>query len=372
LCFVVGVVMLSCAAHAEPGPGAEAAGVVALSSFAEAAVAGDIKFDTEETPVCELELFGREDTAKDMMEPEDDAEEDDGRSGEDDIDDQLQALGDDIGSLVQSQSQLSGEACGLLEKGADVDKDGNTPLMIVASKGKISKVKKELAKGVEVNAQNNDGDTALLIAVKGTGKERLDVVNELLATEGVDVNIKNNNHDTALMLATRQGFDDNIVNNNHDIVKALLATEGVDVNIVNDNHDTALLIAAREGRPDGFNWRDLGPRGQLPVRSYSGLLSIVTQLLAKGAKVNAQNKVGTTALMYATYAQNKAGTTGWDRIVKVLLGNSADTELINGNGMTALGMVTGRKTTWTTLELLLEAKLDSIEERVNQLENVGD
>jgi len=42
LCFVVGVVMLSCAAHAEPGPSTEAAGMVALSSFAKVAVAGEI------------------------------------------------------------------------------------------------------------------------------------------------------------------------------------------------------------------------------------------------------------------------------------------------------------------------------------------
>jgi len=308
--------------------------VVALSSFAEAAVAGEIpallgaeaaeppsvggspatrelqtvlskpsgdptgqpatsspniKFDNEETPVCEreLELFGREDTAKDMMEPEDDAEEDDGRSGEDDIDDQLQALGDDIGSLVQSQSQLSGE-------------DGNTPLMIAASNRKLSSVKKNLAKGDKVNAQNNDGDTALLLAIKFSGGTQ-NVIQELLATEGVDVNIKNNNHDTALMLASKPGYT-----------------------------------------------------------------NTVGALLAKGAKVNAQDKVGTTALMYAALG-------GWDYIVKGLLSYSADTDIINSNGRTALSSSMRCKTTTrTALELLLEAKLDSIEKRVNQLENVGD
>jgi len=65
-----------------------------------------------------------------------------------------------------------------------------------AKSGEYANVEILVEKGVDVNAQDNDGDTALMTASRGG---YLDVV-QLLIDAGVDVNAKNDSGETALSL----------------------------------------------------------------------------------------------------------------------------------------------------------------------------
>ena len=74
-------------------------------------------------------------------------------------------------------------------------------LFSAASGGDAAAVQALLAKGAELNAKNNDGVTALIVA---SGNGHLDVVQALLA-KGADVNAKDNNGWTALDAAAAGG-----------------------------------------------------------------------------------------------------------------------------------------------------------------------
>ena len=99
----------------------------------------------------------------------------------------------------------------LLSNGAEVnakDNNGWTALMVAAGQGYIIKnVQVLLANGAEVNAKNNGGVTALMVA---TGKGHTEAVQVLLAN-GAEVNAKSNKGATALMIAEVKGHTE-IVN----------------------------------------------------------------------------------------------------------------------------------------------------------------
>ncbi len=111
--------------------------------------------------------------------------------------------------------------------------DGNTAL-IEAAKGDDlrSLVVLLLAAGADVNAKNDYGWTALMMAVFHDHVENA----KLLLEAGADVNAKNNRGLTALMMAA-QYFHDHVEN------AELLLEAGADVNVKNNRGQTALMIA---------------------------------------------------------------------------------------------------------------------------------
>ena len=107
-------------------------------------------------------------------------------------------------------------------------------LRIAAYKGESEEASQLIAEGVEIDAKNEYGNTALMIAaIEG----HLEIVKGLIAG-GADVNERNRAESTALMLAAKKGH--------LEIVKALLAA-GADVNARTTGGVTALFAAESGG-----------------------------------------------------------------------------------------------------------------------------
>ena len=105
----------------------------------------------------------------------------------------------------------------------DAAKVGNTKLVEVL-----------LKENADVNVQNEDNYTALMVASLNGHTQ----VAELLLNENADVNIQATNGMTALMLAVANG---------HTQIVELLLTESVDLNVQNENGLTALMLASLRG-----------------------------------------------------------------------------------------------------------------------------
>lgn len=98
----------------------------------------------------------------------------------------------------------------------------------------LNKVNKFFNKKVNVNAQNEKGTTALMIAaIQGT----LPIFNKTLNISGIDINLQTTDGHTALMFATHL--------DRAEIVKKLLEA-GADWSIKNNLNETALDLAKKQ------------------------------------------------------------------------------------------------------------------------------
>ena len=187
----------------------------------------------------------------------------------------------DIGNSYYDDKEGSEQIKLVLEAGADsntkVDKDGYTALMKAAWRGREKTAKQLLEHGADVNAKNNDGRTALMVAASSAlmsaSSERCEKTVKLLLEHGADVNAKNNDGRTALMEAV--GW--RIENNN----AKLLLEHGADVNAKDNSGGTALMKAASAGHEKN-----------------------ATLLLEHGADADLRNAAGMTALMIARANMN--------------------------------------------------------------------
>ena len=110
------------------------------------------------------------------------------------------------------------------------NQNGN-PLIDAVHRGDKKAVERLLEAGAKINAQNQDGETALLVAARRGRKELV----EFLIKWGADVNIKDREGETALMLATKC--------RNKELV-AVLVGGGADINLKDKYGNTALMKAA--------------------------------------------------------------------------------------------------------------------------------
>jgi ankyrin repeat protein len=178
------------------------------------------------------------------------------------------ALGDAVGKGDDETAAI------LLEHGASAD------MGLLASVGPLAvhagMAKQMLDAGAAVEARDKEGNTALILAAS---RNRTEVV-RLLLERGADVNAANEEGHTALTLAAFKGHDD---------AAALLLEHGADVN----------ARAARARYTPGAT--------ALIYAAYSGESDLVTRLLEGGADIDAQAKEGYTALMMAAcIGQEKA------------------------------------------------------------------
>ena len=247
----------------------------------------------------------------------------------------------------------------LLKHGADVnaqDKNGLTPLMLVTN---IASAHLLLAKKPHLNLRDDHRRTALLWAIshevpalvkafldQGANANEMDKVGQtalisaanakngaqiipLLLAKGAPVDRQDANGDTALIFAANEHLTAN--------VRSLLRA-GADVNTRNALGETALVAASHDlptlrillqhGANPNLADKD-GNTPMIDAISAPDALAIVSFLVAHGAKINAQNQAGQTALMVAAGDQNTA-------LMTRLLALGADPNIQDKEGATAL------------------------------------
>ncbi|HEY4138813.1 MAG TPA: ankyrin repeat domain-containing protein [Casimicrobiaceae bacterium] len=163
----------------------------------------------------------------------------------------------------------------------------------------------------------------LIVAV---ANDRADEVKRLLA-RGMDPNSVDPNGDPLLFIAARAGY--------RATVDVLLAAKA-NVNAKNRFGDTPLMVAALNGQLEivrrlRVQGAELDPRGWTPLiyAATGGHDAVVTYLLDQGANINGQSPNGTTALMMAV--RESRGST-----FDLLLRRGADVQRRNENGASAL------------------------------------
>ena len=232
--------------------------------------------------------------------------------------------------------------------GGGTNKDGTTSLDILFAYGlelaQESTNKRELADGLanEVEVKGSESKTWFLTFLEGIKKEDLGRAGMLLAA-GVDPNACNNHGSTALLAAALYGN-----------VKAaeLLLNAGADPNKRNQEGMTPLHAAALEGHISvltalfaaGANPNVQNNDGWTPLHigvvhaSSEGNTSVITALLEMGAETELQNHRGRTPL----YAASDLGVTeavalllrvGANPGVKDILGNNP-VDIANKRGHT--------------------------------------
>lgn len=191
--------------------------------------------------------------------------------------------------------------------------------------------------GINPNAKNEKGETALTYAIQNKDPK---VIKVLL--EKADVNMKDDLGNSPLHLA---------IKNDKEEIFDLLLEKGANVNAGgksgNTENQTALYVAVLKGREDlvqkllekGADPNIADNQGGLPlseaVARQDANPQIVKLLLEKGAKVNAQEPNKGTALIFA--ASNKAiSSRTRQEIVKILLDHGADKSIKDDKGKTAL------------------------------------
>lgn len=218
----------------------------------------------------------------------------------------------------------------LLSKAAGIKMAGEglpeRRLVMAVLRGDTHKVNEILSQPVDVDAQTDSKDTALLFA---SGLGHSEAVKALLAKRA-KVDLKGNNEVTALIRASENGHAD--------VVKILLDA-GADPNAKDLNGDTALSLAAGKGRMasvkalcakealvDASNNSGSTP---LMTAARNGHADVVRFLVASAATVGAKNKEGDTPLI-------AAAARGHAEIVKFLVSKDAGINVKNNQQKTAL------------------------------------
>lgn len=172
-----------------------------------------------------------------------------------------QQLLDDL--FIAAVNDRADQVKAMLARGIDpnsVDKNGDPVIVAAARAGSAASVDVLLAAKAEVDKRNRWGDTALMVAsLNGQAG-----IAKALRQKGASVTMKGW---TPLIYAATSGHDD--------LVRWLLG-EGSEINAASPNGTTALMMAVRENR-------------------YSTALL----LIARGADVNRRNENGMSALDWA-------------------------------------------------------------------------
>jgi len=199
---------------------------------------------------------------------------------------------------------------------ADAQSRRDQPLIEAAAKGDLAAVERMIARGVNIDARDGRGRSALLAATHGN---HVAVARALIAA-GADVNAKDGIEDSPYLYAGAEG--------RNEILKLTLAA-GADLRSTNRYGGTALIPAAHHGHPE-----------------------TVKILLATAIDRDHVNKLGWTALLEAVILGDGGPT--HTEIVRLLVEAGVNVNLADREGVTPLQHA--RRRGFREMVRILEAK----------------
>jgi len=152
-----------------------------------------------------------------------------------------------------------------------------TPLIRAADEGETELVDLCLQYGADINAQDEDGVTALMKAAEDLDKEHMEIVRSLI-DNNADLEIQDNDKQTALMYACNRPAVGKV---------KLLLKHGALVDVKDKNGRTALMNTAADAV--GFKEQER--------------TEVVKALIENGANINLQDNDGKTALQLSSYSE---------------------------------------------------------------------
>ena len=188
--------------------------------------------------------------------------------------------------------------------------------LTAARREDFSGLDQQIKKGVDVNAINQYGHTALMLSARHNTRSTALVAT--LIEHGAEIHIKDVNGYTALMWAAHQ-------NNNREIVGALLEA-GARVSDQDNNGQSPILLSAH----------------------YNSNPDITEQLLEAGADINTRDNSRYTSLMWAASSNSNL-------VVEVLLNAGAEIDAQDNNGNTALMLAVKESTQISVINALIRA-----------------
>ena len=220
----------------------------------------------------------------------------------------------------------------LVEAGADVNiaKPGVDTCLHAAVYGKCSKeaLQKITEQGTNVNALNNRGETALLLACKSAQAESV----KLLLENGADPNISDANDYTCLHAAvlgrcTNLTLQEIITHHRRLDAKDTKGKTALWLACAYRQHDAVKLLLEAGSNPNIADNEDVTC---LQAAVFAGRSKTIIQgIINHGADVNATDKNNRTALIIACHEGNTAA-------INVLLNAGADPNIAGANGDTCL------------------------------------
>lgn len=193
-----------------------------------------------------------------------------------------------------------------------------------------------LQAGMDPNAKNKDGETALTYALQNSDIKTTEVL-----LEQADLNLKDDKGNAPIHLAIKK--------DEFEPVFLKMLEKGADPNIGGragkTDNQTTLYVAVLKNREDlvktllekGADPNKTDSDGAFPLAEAAiGRINpeIVKLLLDKGANINAQEKNGATALIYVA-SNKKTDPTARAEVIKLLLDKGADKSIKDENGKTA-------------------------------------
>jgi ankyrin repeat protein len=249
-----------------------------------------------------------------------------------------------------SKDGLMDVAQWLLKIGTDVnaqDDDHMTPLLLAAANGHLELVRTLLGYSVDVAAATTWGESTLHFASKGGHVE----IVRLLIQNGADVNTRNRNQLTPLHLA--QGAK----------MVQLLIQSGADVNAW-DRKSTRLHQALSNGDTEDMqlliqsgadvNIQDRSQSTPLHLALSKGDTKAMQLLIQSGADVNARDRSQSTPLHLVWSSLAKSSLKRITKAVQLLIQSGADVNARDRNQSTPLHLAQGAK----MVQLLIQSGAD--------------
>jgi ankyrin repeat protein len=275
-----------------------------------------------------------------------------------------------IAALLAENKKIADLLLPVTRNLAHNDQNMNQAIHVAASNGYADIVKKLLDKKVDINAQDNLGNTPLLIAVRHDDAK----VTRLLLQNNADYRLQNKRKVSAIELAQTRADAD---------VLKVFASQGIKVGKNQDQYDNVSIEDFKKSIKESSSIYKGWPI--LSIACLLGENDIVRQLLKQGAEVNARDSDGFSALHRASSKEQvktvglllKSGAliniqndkketplflaaeAGSYKMVKLLLSKGADPTILSSKKKSALAVAISNQHKDVAL-LLADKKLDKV------------